>query len=60
MNRCASLGNCEIAELVMRSAEKIGIRLDQVTNREGKIFVINRALFVTDRFTQVVLLLFLL
>lgn len=30
------LGNCEIAELLMRSAEKVGVRLDQVVNREGK------------------------
>ena len=33
-NSC--LGNCEIAELLMRSAEKVGVRLDQVVNREGK------------------------
>ncbi|CAF1999283.1 unnamed protein product [Rotaria magnacalcarata] len=31
----ACKGNCGIAELIIRSAEKFGIRLDQYVNREG-------------------------
>jgi ankyrin repeat protein len=33
----AITGNCEIAELLIRSAEKLGIHLDQYVNREGKM-----------------------
>jgi len=33
----AITGNCEIAELLIKSAEKMGIRLDQYVNRAGKI-----------------------
>jgi len=35
----AITGNCEIAELLIKSAEKLGIRLDQYVNREGKIIL---------------------
>lgn len=30
-------GNCEIADLLMRAAEKINLRLDQIANREGSL-----------------------
>ena len=30
-------GNCEIADLLMRAAERINLRLDQVVNRDGSI-----------------------
>jgi ankyrin repeat protein len=33
----AITGNCEIAELLIQSSEKMGIHLDQYINREGKI-----------------------
>ena len=33
-------GNCDIAELLMKSAERIGIRLDRYVNREGKFDII--------------------
>jgi ankyrin repeat protein len=33
----AIAGNCEIAELLIKSAEKMNIYLDQYVNRDGKI-----------------------
>ncbi len=33
----AITGNCEIAEFLIKSAEKMGVRLDQYLNREGRI-----------------------
>jgi ankyrin repeat protein len=44
----AITGNCEIAELLMRSAEKTGIRLDQYVNREGNIFFPFFSLFINN------------
>ncbi|CAF5173476.1 unnamed protein product, partial [Rotaria magnacalcarata] len=35
LHYAAITGNCGIAELIIRSAEKFGIRLDQYVNREG-------------------------
>jgi len=32
----AITGNCEIAELLIKTAEKLHIRLDQYVNRDGK------------------------
>jgi hypothetical protein len=45
------LGNCEIAELLIQSAEKMGIRLDQYLNREGNglIFINNFNFFQSFR-----------
>ena len=49
-------GNCEIAELLIRSAEKLDIRLDQYVNREGKFSSIS---FITISIIQVVQQLYL-
>lgn len=36
LHYAAITGNCEIADLLIRSADKLGIRLDQLINRDGR------------------------
>jgi ankyrin repeat protein len=54
----AITGNCEIAELLIKTAEKINIRLDQYINREGKMQIFLFSLIIPILFIQVVQQLF--
>ncbi len=54
----AITGNCEIAELLIKTAEKINIRLDQYLDREGKMQIFLFSLIIPILFIQVVQQLF--
>lgn len=41
LHYAAITGNCEIVELLMRSAEKLGVHLDQYVNREGLLSIVS-------------------
>ncbi|CAF3321550.1 unnamed protein product [Rotaria socialis] len=63
LHYAAITGNCDIAELIIRSAEKFGIRLDQYVNREGNFVLFCSVLFYSiDKYnhTRYVCFFFLL
>ena len=51
LHYAAITGNCEIAELIIRAAEKLNIRLDQYVNREGEI-QFSPYLFIAKQFSH--------